>query len=300
MDAELYSPLNAELSAAHRGVAPMMRLAWTHRWEPPAHARSLRPSAFGAHEIREELDGIAAVIRSGAVEAGVGRLRALLHDRGRRLWPGGWQILARSVVREHPVLDLIHESPFARGAFQRGGDVRTLDFLYSVATLPAGTTERGRRVAACELEGDTPRAMRAGRDLIARAIDDVVMERPHARILSVDSRRWHKVKLSADLTSLDLICSVGLVEQLSDRSATTLITDLLARLAPGGRLLVATIAPERTDRQYLEACMDWWMTCRGESSMQRLAAAVPRDALASSRTFRDRTGHVVCLELIRA
>jgi extracellular factor (EF) 3-hydroxypalmitic acid methyl ester biosynthesis protein len=336
-------------SRAQAYTAPMMRLSWTHRWEPPGLAASPRATTFAAHEIREELDAIARLIRSDAVEAGVGRLRALLRERRCGMWPGGWQILARSVVREHSILDLIHESPLSRAVFERplgattGADI--LDLLDRAAALPPGTTDRGRRIAACELNGDTPRAVRARRDLIARAMVDLVTNRPNARVLGLGAGRLRERDLSKVLVGgrlatffafeedagtlpritraypwgttihdsvrkilsgalrwldLDLIYSAGLYERLSDRSATTLTTKLFEMLAPGGRLLLANIAPEATDRAYLEACMDWWMTCRGESSMHRLVAAVPRDDLASSRTFRDRTGHVVCLELIRA
>ena len=50
---------------------------------------------------------------------GVKRLRAFLAQRRRTMWQGGWQVFARSVVSEHPVLDLIHESPISRGVFEQ-------------------------------------------------------------------------------------------------------------------------------------------------------------------------------------
>jgi hypothetical protein len=284
---------------AHTGQMPVMRLSWTHRWQAPGHtAAPARAVPFAAHEIREELDAIASTIRSGAVEAGVRRLRGFLDDRGHRMWPGGWHVLARS-VREHPVLDFIHESPVAHRVF-KSGPADAVDLFCETENLPPGTTARGRRIALCELKGDTPCGLRAGRDLIARAVDDLAIERPLARILAVDSPRFSGHRTADALCGIDLIHSAGLYEHLSDSAATTLTTNLFAMLASRGHLLVANMSPDATDRAYLEACMDWWMACRGESAMRRLVAAVPRDELASSRTFRDRTGHVVLLELIRA
>lgn len=296
MELSLHHPLNTQ---AHTGHLPVMRLSWTHRWQPGHAAAPARAVPFAAHEVRAELDAIAAVIRAGAIEAGVGRLRTFLHDFSRRVWPSGWQVLARTVVREHPLIDVIHESPFARAAFQRGGDVGTLDFLHDTATPPSGTTERGRRIAACELDGDTPRGLRAARDLIARAIDDLVFERPDARIRSVGCDALRERQVSNRRSSLDLIASAGLYEHLSDTLAAKWTARLFAMLAPRGRLLIANLTPQGSDHGYLEACMDWWMTYRDERAIGRLMAAVPRDDVASVRTFRDATGLIGFFEMVR-
>src|SRR6188474_733954 len=108
------------LRHAGAGAIPpgaITRLSWNRRWPRPPQV-SAAPASFAAHEIRDQLDAIAATIRGGAIESGVHRLRMLLHERRRTTWSGGWRILARVVVREHPIFDLIQESPLARRLFE--------------------------------------------------------------------------------------------------------------------------------------------------------------------------------------
>ena len=139
--------------------------------------------------IHRELDTLAATIRSGSVEDGAVGLQHVLDGLRRDAHPEAWRTVATTVVQSHPVLHLIHESPFSRRAFEKprgyAGDAHTLDLAYRMAQIPAETTATGRRVSECELESGTCRGIRARLDLMVEAIDQVAGEQEHARILSV-------------------------------------------------------------------------------------------------------------------
>jgi hypothetical protein len=282
--------------------SPMVRLSWSRRYEAPLVASSKRPAPVVGQEIREALDDIAATIRNRSVEAGVRRLRTLLCERRRSTWFTGWQILARTVVREHPVLDLIHESPLSNGLFAHAARAdNAFDPAWDAVARRSGATRCGRRIAACELEGDTFRAMRARRDLFATAMDAVGRERRDARVLAIAGDRVEAgLANAARRGPLDLICAGSGYERLSDANAATLTARLFSMLASRGRLLVGAISPDVSDRAYLEACMDWWMTCRDEAAVGGLVATIPADDVASLRTFPNETRHVVFLEVVRA
>jgi hypothetical protein len=279
------------VARAGAGAIPpgaITRLSWNRRWPRPPQV-SAAPASFAAHEIRDQLDAIAATIRGGAIESGVHRLRMLLHERRRTTWSGGWRILARVVVREHPVFDLIQESPVARRRFEP----RAPRVSFTIG-------ERGRRIARCELAADTFRAMRARDFLINAAADAAADGCRDVRVLTLSGARLDAgLATTSRPASLDLICAAG-YERLSDARAAGLTARLFDMLAPRGRLLVGAISPEVTDRAYVEACMDWWMTCRDEPALAALAAPIQADTIASLRTFRNDTGHVVCLDLTRA
>jgi len=70
-------------------------------------------------------------------------------------------------------------------------------------------------------------------------------------------------------------------------------------LGSGGRLLVPNFNPSLRDIGYLEACMDWWLLYRDDEDMNRLLAAIPEDAIADSRQYRDRHGNITVLEVTR-
>ena len=142
--------------------------------------------------------------------------------------------------------------------------------------------------------------MRAGRDLIARAIDGLAVERAGARILPIDTCAALESSVYDLLTGIDLITVHGSYEHLSDAGAAASTAQLFGRLAPGGRLLIAHVGPDGSDRAYLEACMNWWMTCRDENALDRLMAAIPDDeGIRSARAYRDPSGGVVVFEVVR-
>jgi extracellular factor (EF) 3-hydroxypalmitic acid methyl ester biosynthesis protein len=95
------------------------------------------------------------------------------------------------------------------------------------------------------------------------------------------------------------IYSVGLFDYLDDTTAAKATSAMFRMLAPGGRLLIANLAPSLADIPYMEAIMDWWMIYRSESQLAGIVAkAIGIDA-ADVRTFSDVLGNVAFAEIRR-
>lgn len=190
--------------------------------------------ASAVHELRAELDEAADIINRGAVEAGMERLMRRLDVCQRRLGRDTWRAVARTTIDSHPLLALVHESPFARRAFHKprgyAGDADTLDLVYRCAPLPPGISARGRRVSECELETETCRGIRARLALMTEAIDETAAQRRNPRILSVACghlREAQRARAMADGAVGELIAfdndadSLGLVAKEQPAVTTT-------------------------------------------------------------------------------
>ncbi|TMA44037.1 MAG: hypothetical protein E6J82_05605 [Deltaproteobacteria bacterium] len=70
----------------------------------------------------------------------------------------------------------------------------------------------------------------------------------------------------------DLIYSVGLFDYLRTPTATGLARNLVARLHPGGRALIANMVPESPSRWYLEYHLDWFLNYRTRQQLLDLAS----------------------------
>jgi extracellular factor (EF) 3-hydroxypalmitic acid methyl ester biosynthesis protein len=60
----------------------------------------------------------------------------------------------------------------------------------------------------------------------------------------------------------DLIYSVGLFDYLRPHTALGLMRNLEARLATGGRAMIANMVPDNPSRWYMEHHLDWWLIYR--------------------------------------
>lgn len=98
-------------------------------------------------------------------------------------------------------------------------------------------------------------------------------------------------------SGLDLIYSAGLFDYLSDPLATALAERLFEMLRPGGRLVIANLAPDLRNIAYMEAMMDWWLIYRDETSLTRVARPIAERA-TSVAVFR-RNPSVAVIELTR-
>ena len=96
--------------------------------------------------------------------------------------------------------------------------------------------------------------------------------------------------------SFDFVYSAGLYDYLPDAVAAALTRTLLAKLRPGGRLVVANFTPDLPDAGYMEAAMDWRLIYRDERQLRQFASEAPGVAV---ETFRDPDGNVVYLDLSR-
>ena len=70
----------------------------------------------------------------------------------------------------------------------------------------------------------------------------------------------------------DLIYSVGLFDYLRQATAIGLARNLVARLAPGGRALIANMVPENPSRWYLEYHLDWFLNYRTRAQLLEVAS----------------------------
>ncbi|MEP7219671.1 MAG: class I SAM-dependent methyltransferase, partial [Bacteroidota bacterium] len=98
--------------------------------------------------------------------------------------------------------------------------------------------------------------------------------------------------------NFDLLYS-PLCDNLTDATASRFISTLFNAVAPGGRLVISNFAPELVDAGYMEAFMEWNLIYRNESDLAGLAAGLPEDRVAASKTYRDPHGNIAFLELTR-
>ncbi|HXA50324.1 MAG TPA: hypothetical protein VNV86_08480 [Candidatus Acidoferrum sp.] len=110
-----------------------------------------------------------------------------------------WLEFAKQYFGRHPIQSVLHESPFSRRAYEkpRGypGDAVIIDYTYGLNSLD-GASRLGRELYEWEYEAACSRSVRSRRDLMARAIDEVALAKPAARILSVACGHLREARLS--------------------------------------------------------------------------------------------------------
>jgi extracellular factor (EF) 3-hydroxypalmitic acid methyl ester biosynthesis protein len=116
------------------------------------------------------------------------------------------------------------------------------------------------------------------------------------RIFSVRDALGRTGKELQQTMTFDSIYSLGLFDYLSDRIAIRLLQWFWRMLKPGGRLMIANFHPETHGRAWMEAVMDWWLKYRTEWELGELMAGIPRNEIASTEVYRDRSDAVVYLE----
>ena len=84
-------------------------------------------------------------------------------------------------------------------------------------------------------------------------------------------RLLRDANLFAPFGAFDLVYSVGLFDYLRHSTAVGLARNLVARLAPGGRALIANMVPESPSRWYLEYHLDWFLNYRTREQLLELA-----------------------------
>jgi SAM-dependent methyltransferase len=91
-------------------------------------------------------------------------------------------------------------------------------------------------------------------------------------------RLLRDANLFAPFGAFDLIYSVGLFDYLRHSTAVGLARNLVARLAPGGRALIANMVPESPSRWYLEYHLDWFLNYRTREQLLELAERAAPEA----------------------
>lgn len=70
----------------------------------------------------------------------------------------------------------------------------------------------------------------------------------------------------------DFVYSVGLFDYLRQSTAVGLARNLVARLADGGRAIIANMVPENPSRWYMEHHLDWWLIYRSRQELLEIGA----------------------------
>jgi hypothetical protein len=148
----------------------------------------------------ELLDNAYEMFFAEQVSAAVKWLIGHLRDFREMVPPRDWTLFCQSVCLRHPISGLIHQSPFARRAFEKprgyAGDAETLDFAYGCAKIPEGTSDLGVEIYGEELESSAVRTIRERRDMLAAMVDRAA-ERSHLpRVLSIACGHLREAQLS--------------------------------------------------------------------------------------------------------
>lgn len=185
-----------------------------------------------------------------------------------------------------PAMDRIHRhvtsTPGARSVCQRRA---------SAAAWIDAVPVRGSvlAVAAGHLrEAPLSRRMAAGRLARFLALDQddsslamIRADYGHLGVQAVHGSVRQIINGEFTAQGMDLVYSTGLYDYLGQQTAQRLTAALWEMVAPGGRLVVANFLPSTSDLAYIEAYMDWWLTCRTEVQMRDLFAALPQETIGN-------------------
>ena len=108
------------------------------------------------------------------------------------------------------------------------------------------------------------------------------------------------IKGSLDLGTFDLIYAPGLYDYLPAHLGRLLTSALVARLRPGGQLLLGNFAAGFASQAFMEAFQAWSLIGRTHEEMAGLFADVPAGALRQVSTFIDSGRHIVYARVERA
>lgn len=149
-------------------------------------------------------------------------------------------------------------------------------------------------------ELDTARGLLDRRDFQISALDtdaaslrEAVNANPDFNIVPLLQPVWHFVRQESAV-AFDLIYSASLFDHVADDEAFDLLGRLVERLAPGGRLIVGSYAPENYARGYMEGVMGWSVAYRNERDLERLCDS---SKLGRFKTYRDAPGNILYLEI---
>jgi extracellular factor (EF) 3-hydroxypalmitic acid methyl ester biosynthesis protein len=151
------------------------------------------------------LDTTQEIILNGLVADGMNRLASGLNEKRLNSTADEWHNLSRNSFGRHPLLELVHESPFSRRAFEKprgyAGDPVTLDYIYQLESLSAQVTPLGRAIFEWEILSDPSRGVRARRKLLAKYLNDAAESKAQPEILSVACGHLREGALSRMFTN---------------------------------------------------------------------------------------------------
>jgi SAM-dependent methyltransferase len=107
------------------------------------------------------------------------------------------------------------------------------------------------------------------------------------------------LRRTVEVPASDLVYAAGLYDYLPDGVAMALTQRLFDLVAPGGELLIGNFVPDFPGVAYMEAFMDWALLTRSEIDLRGLCDGIPASSIAGVRTWRDESGCVAYLSLVR-
>jgi extracellular factor (EF) 3-hydroxypalmitic acid methyl ester biosynthesis protein len=157
--------------------------------------------------VQQLLGSVHARIADFEVSSGVAMLCDELTSLHRTLSPEGWAAVIGQ-CRSDPLRSVIHQAPISARAYARPrgypGDAETLDLIYGHAALPGGLSPLAAMLYSCEMQMSAAVSVRSRRELLASLIDEVALERPMPRVLSVACGHLREVELSAAVSAGEL------------------------------------------------------------------------------------------------
>jgi hypothetical protein len=149
--------------------------------------------------LKDLLDDFADRIRDGEGTAAVSELSDVLRNRRTSIALDDWMSVGVA-CRQHPIQALLLQDPHTARALMKprgyAGDAEMLDYVYT-GEPPQDTTAVGRAIFRSTTGLPNGRSVVARRDLLAQRIDEIALERPAARVLSIACGHLREAQRSA-------------------------------------------------------------------------------------------------------
>lgn len=162
-----------------------------HRQEDSEYSEGLRALSVAAEEVA-----------AGKAFSALEGLRKFLLAYRDTLGAEPWRKFARDVFPSHPLVRLVHQSPFSSRSYSkpRGypGDAVLLDLIYGEA-VPSTVSEIGQACYSWERQTASCRSVRARRDLLTERIDCLLAGNDDPRILSIACGHLRELKACREL-----------------------------------------------------------------------------------------------------
>lgn len=153
------------------------------------------------------LDAAAAILKGAAhdlprIRIALDEMITTLRDVRMRTTASEWSDWTLA-CRQHPILDLIHQDPFTRRAFEKprgyAGDAPLLDMIYGREEMwPApDCSVLGRSLFEYTTQSPAPEGVRARRAYVAKMIDRLADRSPGSHVLSIAAGHFREALLSS-------------------------------------------------------------------------------------------------------
>jgi extracellular factor (EF) 3-hydroxypalmitic acid methyl ester biosynthesis protein len=196
------------------------------------------------------------------VHAGMSHLRESLRGLRAHLPPADWKAVCEQ-ARQHPVHELLLESPFTRRAYTKprgyAGDAVLMDLIYGAPPASDSLSPLGGMLYGYEFDSPCFQSVRSRRAVLAREIDHIAARRPRSRVLSVACGHLREIEWSRAARQGDV--SVTAIDQ--DRDSLDVVGrqysryDVSAMAATIGDLLRRSLRFSDIDLAYAAGLYDY-------------------------------------------